>query len=409
MSQNAPFDFSEEEVMIQQAVRKWALEKLAPKVRDLDAERILPYPLMKDFVQTFGLDAMARAFIESMPDTPLEPGKKTRRGGNRDQAVFGAFMGLELSRWSPAFAMAFGVSLGLAGGGVMSRGTPRQIRRWALPLLTFEKVGSWALTEPGAGSDAFGSMKTTARKSGGGYILKGQKTFITNAPHADIFLLYARVTQGAGEEGFVQPFVLERGMKGLTTGPAMRKMGMHASPTGEIFLDDVEVSTEHLLGESETSTGRDHVKEGFYGERAGVVGPCLGIIEQCLEQSLKYARERSQFGRKIAEYQLIQEKIARMYVARENVRNIFLKHLNNLRNGQVNSLAEASAWKLYCAQTATGVAMEAIQLHGGYGYMADFHVEMLARDAKLFQIGGGTDEIQTTTIARNLLENGLSL
>jgi alkylation response protein AidB-like acyl-CoA dehydrogenase len=183
---------------------------------------------------------------------------------------------------------------------------------------------------------------------------------------------------------------------------------MHASPTGQVFLSDVRVPKARLLGETEDiGEAREQARDVFHGERTGLIPMALGIIERCLDESLKYARTREQFGQPIGEYQLIQEKLARMFVARENVRNLFFKFLHHQANKLRMSMAEASVCKLYGARMATEVAMEAVQLMGGNGYMQEFVVERLARDAKLLQIGGGTDEIQIVTIAKHLLREGM--
>jgi alkylation response protein AidB-like acyl-CoA dehydrogenase len=307
---------------------------------------------------------------------------------------------MELSRVCPGFALAMGASLGLCGGAILARGTPAQKERFALPVMTMEKIGAWALTEPGAGSDAFGSMTTRARPVDGGYRLSGSKTFITNAPHADVFVVYART----GEEGDVRAFIVERAMPGVATGPAFKKMGMHASPTGEVFLDDVLVPADQLLGGDDGQTSRAAARSSLKGERFGMTPMALGIVDRCLEESTRYARERTQWGKPIASFQLVQEKIARMYVVRSVIHALLMRQLEAERAGTPLPVEEASASKLYCARMTTEVAMEAVQLKGGAGYMQEGIVEMLARDAKLLQIGGGTDEIQILRIARELLE-----
>ena len=200
-------------------------------------------------------------------------------------------------------------------------------------------------------------------------------------------------------------FVLDSGMPGLEQSKPLRKMGMHSSPTGELFLTDVRAGRDRLIGETEDlpSGGRDGAKATFQQERAGVAAMALGIIEQCLERSVAYAREREQFGHRIGDFQLIQQKLAIMEVARMNVQNLVFRTIELARAGQSMTFAEASAMKLYSAQAATNVALEAVQLFGGNGYMAEFEVEQLARDAKVLQIYAGTDEIQTVAIARALL------
>ena len=183
-------------------------------------------------------------------------------------------------------------------------------------------------------------------------------------------------------------------------------MGLHSSPTGELFLTDVRVGKDRLLGETEGKggeEGRDSAKGNFTTERAGVAAMSLGLIEECLKLSVQYAKDRLLWERPIAEFQLIQLKLARMEIARLNVENLVFRHIEMSSAGKSLTLAEASAMKLYSAQAASDVAMEAVQLFGGNGYMSEFRVEQLARDAKVFQIYAGTDEIQVTHIARDLL------
>jgi alkylation response protein AidB-like acyl-CoA dehydrogenase len=301
---------------------------------------------------------------------------------------------------------AMGVSVGLTAGAILSKGTAAQKERWALDLLTFDKIGSWAITEPDSGSDAFGSMKATARRDGqGGYLLNGTKTFITNGPYADTIVFICKLDEPgtAPEDRPVLTFVLDRGMPGLTQSGPMRKMGLHSSPTGELFLQDVRAGSDRLLGENEAGQSRSGAKATFSVERTGVAAMALGIVERCLELSLAYARDRVQFGRPIGEFQLIQEKLARMEVARMNLQNLVFRQIELAAAGRGPTLAEASAMKLYAARAATEVALEAVQVYGGNGYMAEYRVEQLARDAKVLQIYAGTDEIQISAIARSLL------
>ena len=207
------------------------------------------------------------------------------------------------------------------------------------------------------------------------------------------------------EDRKVVTFVLDKGMPGLTQTKPLRKMGMHSSPTGELFLDDVRVGKDRLLGETEDPAGggRSGAKDTFSMERSGVAAMSLGIIERCLELCVQYAKDRVQFGQPIGEFQLIQDKLARMEVARLNVQNLVFRFIEMGAAGASLSLAEASAMKLYSARAAVEVAMEAVQVFGGNGYMSEFRVEQLARDAKVLQIYAGTDEIQITHIAKDLL------
>ena len=404
-------DFSEEEKLAQSAIRAWCVQNLESKVRAMEAGTLSVYPTMREMAATFGIPDLARAQLakararaEAGPVGKAEA--RPRESGSGPSAGMMAILIMELSRCCPGFALAFGASLGLFGGAVMARGTLAQKEKWALPVLTMEKIGAWALTEPGAGSDAFGSMLTTARKVEGGWMLKGSKTFITNAPFADVFVVYARAGSGAREDSSpqdVRAFVVERSAKGVATSEPFAKMGMHASPTGEIFLDDVFVPGDQLLGGEEATNARSAAKASLSNERFGMTPMCLGMLERCLDESVKYAKERKQWGRPIAEFQLVQEKIAKMYTARTVAKTLLLRQLEAERLGVSLPAEEASATKLYCARVTTECALDAVQLMGGAGYMTGSVVEMMARDAKLFQIGGGTDEIQILRIAREVL------
>jgi alkylation response protein AidB-like acyl-CoA dehydrogenase len=392
-------DFSDEHKLAAQLIRTWCTTRLGPATPDLEEGKTPPYALMRELSATFGIADSVRAALQKERG-PARP----RRDSNEGPLM--ALLMMELSRFCPGFAMSFGASLGLCAGAIVARGTPEQRTRFALPVLTMEKIGAWALTEPGAGSDAFGSMVTRARRAEGGWRLSGSKTFITNAPYADTFVIYARVApEGSASDASedVQAFVVERGAAGLTTGRPMKKMGMHTSPTGEIFLDDVFVATDQRLGGDDATTARAAAKSSLKGERFGMTPMCLGIVDRCLEESVRFAKERVQWGQPIAAFQLVQEKIARMYTARTVIHTLLMRQLEAERSGVALPVEEASACKLYCARTTTDVAMDAVQLKGGSGYMRDGIVEMLARDAKLLQIGGGTDEIQILRIAREVL------
>jgi hypothetical protein len=304
---------------------------------------------------------------------------------------------------------ALGVSVNLTAGAILKRGTAEQQERWALDLVTLRKVGSWALTEPDSGSDAFGSMLSTAQQDGDGFVLNGTKTFITNGPYADTIVFICKLvsgaTPGSGRDPVVS-FVLDRGMPGLEQTPPLRKMGMHSSPTGQLFLSDVRAEPERLLGGMAARSGgsaRAGAQATFASERASVAAMALGIIEACLEMSVSYARSRTQFGKPIAEFQLIQDKLARMEVSRLNVQNMVFRYIEHLTSGVPISFGEACAMKLYSARAAVDVAMEAVQLFGGNGYMSEFRVEQLARDAKVLQIYAGTDEMQVIGVAKDLI------
>jgi alkylation response protein AidB-like acyl-CoA dehydrogenase len=247
-------------------------------------------------------------------------------------------------------------------------------------------------------------MKATARRDGDGYVLNGQKTFITNGPYADTIIFICKLDDGRPPaERRVLSFILDRGTPGLTASKPLRKMGLHGSPTGQLFLDDVRVPRERLIGETEEAPANAGTKDTFTAERTGVAAMALGIIHECQQLSLEYSQRRVQFGRPISQFQLIQLKLANMEVARMNVQNIVFRLIELAAAGRRIDIAEASACKLYSAQAAMQCALEAVQLFGGNGYMAEYRVEQLCRDAKVLQIYAGTDEIQISQIARSLL------
>ena len=408
------FEWTEEQKMIKEAVRQFVEKEIAPHLDELEHGDTPPYEILRLMFKTFGMDVMAGAgFDRRIAKEEAGGGAKTApRGASEEEEGGGGGGGMmmlpiiEICRYCPGMITAMGVSVGLTGAAIMSKGTLAQKKRWARDLLTLEKIGSWAITEPGSGSDAFGSMRSTARRDGDEYLLNGSKTFITNGPYADTIVFICKLDEGnPPEERKVLTFVLDSGMPGLTQSKPLRKMGMHSSPTGELFLDDVRVGKDRLLGETEDipGGGRAGAKDTFSMERSGVAAMALGIIEMCLEKCVQYSKDRVQFGQPIGEFQLIQEKLALMEVARLNVQNLVFRSLEMGEAGRDLTLAEASAMKLYSARAATEVAMEAVQLHGGNGYMSEFHVEQLARDAKVLQIYAGTDEIQITHIAKDLL------
>jgi acyl-CoA dehydrogenase len=408
------FEWSEEQLMIRDAVRQFVEAEIAPRREELEHGDLPPYDVLRKLFATFGMDAMARSSFKARIEREKRvaageeepPATGDRSAGDANTAAMTMVPIIEICRYSPGMVTAMGVSMGLTSAAIMSRGTIAQKERWALDLLTLDKIGAWAITEPGSGSDAFGSMRSTARRDGDEYVLNGSKTFITNGPFADTIVFICKLDEGnPPEERTILSFVLDRGMPGLEQSKPLRKMGMHSSPTGELFLTDVRVGRDRLIGETEDvpSGGREGAKDTFSMERSGVAAMALGIIDKCLELSVQYAKDRVQFGHPIGEFQLIQEKLARMEVARLNVQNLVFRFLEMTVAGKSLTLAEASAMKLYSARAATEVAMEAVQLFGGNGYMSEFHVEQLARDAKVLQIYAGTDEIQITHIAKDLL------
>ena len=399
------YQWSDEQLMVREAVRRFVEDEIKPNLDELEHGDTPPYDVLRKMIRTFGIDAMARdSFKRRIEAEKAGEALDRSEGGGGTGSAMAIIPIIELCRYCPGMVTAMGVSMGLTAAAIMSKGTTRQKERWALDLLTMDKIGSWAITEPDSGSDAFGAMKATARRDGDEYVLNGSKTFITNGPFADTIVFICKLDEGNDpKDRKVLTFVLEKGMPGLEQSKPLRKMGMHSSPTGELFVSDLRVGREHLLGETEDVPARSGAKDTFSMERTGVAAMALGIVERCLELSLDYARNRVQFGRPIGEFQLIQLKLAKMEVARLNIQNLVFRQLEMAADGKGMSLAEASACKLYSAQSAMEVALEAVQLFGGNGYMAEFHVEQLARDAKVLQIYAGTDEIQVSQIARSLL------
>ncbi len=409
------FEWSEEQLAIRDTVRRFVEEEVAPNVDALEHGDTPPYEVIRKLYATFGLDALARESFKKALERKTSsggaaPSEAAGRAEGRSNAALTLIPIIELCHYCPGIVTALGVSTGLAGGTIMKSGSPAQMERWGLDLLTLDKIGAWAITEPDSGSDALGGMKSTAVRDGDEYVLNGNKTFITNGPYADTIVYYAKLDDGSDtplRERPVLTFILDRGMPGLEQSKPFRKMGLHSSPTGELFLTDVRAGPDRLLGETEGraggNEGRESAKGNFVTERAGVAAMSLGLIEECLKLSVQYAKDRLLWKRPIAEFQLIQLKLARMEVARLNVENLVFRHIEMSAAGKSLTLAEASAMKLYSAQAASEVALEAVQLFGGNGYMSEFRVEQLARDAKVFQIYAGTDEIQVTHIARDLL------
>jgi len=414
------FELPEGAKMIEQTLRQYLEKEVAPKVEAMEQGEISSFEVAKSLLQTLGLTEMARSQMKKLVgkkrnlEAAGEDVKNLRKelreeigkesGGGFDPII--GFVGIkEICRVSPSLMLVIAGQLGLCANTIISKGTSDQIEKYAIPLFTFEKAGCWGLTEPEAGSDAF-SLKTTAKPDGDYYILNGSKTFITNAPFSDIFVIWSHIDREKGSKAdkrLIYPFVIEKGTPGLSASKPMKKMGMKGSPTGEIFLDDVRVHRDQLLGKKE-KTGREEAKESLSGEREGTPAIAWGIIERCLDDCIEYACTRQQFGKYLIEFQLIQQKIAKMYMHLENVRNLAFKQAWAMKEGKSREEDFTSA-KFYSVVAACEVAAEAVQLMGGYGYMQEYHVEMLFRDAILVGIGGGTQEIQLLNCCKALIQD----
>ncbi len=396
--------FNDTQQMIVDMFRQYMLNEIEPLIDQIEDGTIPVFVPLSKMMDALGL----RAQVESMG-----VGNQIGGGGNKKKrepdpnnpmegmdVIAGNILIKEMARVSLGVAMSFGVSTGLAGGTILGKGTLDQKKAYGLPLMTLDKIGAWCLTEPGAGSDALKSMRTSAVEDGDSYVLNGSKTFITNGPVADIFVVYAKLNKGQGNKE-IQNFIVLRDDPGFSVGQPFEKMGMKSSPTCEIFFDNCRIPMDRFVGEVREKKSRDHVKEGLSTERSGIPAMSLGVIERCLEIAVQYAGEREQFGRPIIDFQLVQARLARMYVVMENVRNIFFRTMHQTIYGGMTRL-DVCAGKLYCAEMATWVANEAISILGGYGYMREYTVERLARDAKLLEIGAGTTEMQIITIGQEL-------
>ncbi|MGU3501826.1 acyl-CoA dehydrogenase family protein [Mycobacterium sp. C31M] len=408
-------EWSDVDIAVRDAVREFIDKEIRPNIDALESGDMEPYPIIRKLFATFGIDVMARESLERRLSRLRDGGapKEAKSsggmfGGGPDQAGMGFVLISELCRVSMGLVTGMGVSLGLTVPTIQGRGTPAQQERWLPGLVTYEKIGAWAITEPDSGSDAFGGMKSYVTRDGEDYILNGQKTFITNGPDADVVVVYAKLDEPGVEkrDRKVLTFVLDRGMEGFVQSKPFHKMGIHSSRTGELFFNNVRLGRDRLLGETENNAsgdGRDSARSSFSAERIGVAAMALGVIEECLRLSVDYAKTRVLWGKEIGQFQLIQLKLANMEVARMNVRNMLFRVIESAQQGAPISLAEASAMKWYCSQAATDVAMEAVQLFGGNGYMTEYRVEQLARDAKSLMIYAGSNEVQITHVARGLL------
>jgi isovaleryl-CoA dehydrogenase len=267
------------------------------------------------------------------------------------------------------------------------------------PLLRGEEIGALALTEPDAGSDAV-AIRTTAVHHGTTYVLDGTKQFITNGPVADTLIVYAKTAPDRGSRGISAFVVRRKETPGFSVSRSLDKMGMRGSPTGELVFRSAEVPADQLLGVE--NEGVEVMMGGLNVERAVLAAIPVGIIAECLDLSVAYAREREQFGHKIGEFQLIQEKIANMYFHLEASRLLLWRALAAVQGDKRTGRLSAAALT-FASEASTRAALDAIQIHGGYGYMRDLPVERLARDAKLLEIGAGTSEIRRLLVARELL------
>ena len=375
------FTLSEEHRLVQSTVREWAASRLLPIAAEMDRTGSYPRALVREL----GEMRLTGVFI------PEEYG-----GGGMDTVSYCIVLE-EIARAEAALAAVLSVNNSLDCYPLYAFGTEAQKRTYLTELARGRKLGCYCLTEPTAGSDA-ASLQTSARRDGASWVLNGTKIFVTNGVEADVLVIYAR-TGGEGPHG-VSAFIAERGDPGLSVGKVERKLGIHASSTAEIVLQDCRLPADRLLGEE--GQGFTVAMATLDGGRIGIAAQALGIARAALEDAVAYAKDRRQFGRPIAQFQATQWKIADM-ATRIQAGRLLMYRAAWIRDQGRRHTLEASMAKLFASETAMWAATQAVQIYGGYGYIQDYPVERHFRDAKITEIYEGTSEVQRLVIARQVL------
>lgn len=376
------FLLTEDQLMLREMVRKFAKEKIEPVASDNERNHRFP----KDIIKEAGeLGLMGIAY----PDT---------YGGAGMDFVSYMIAVEEISRYCASTGVIISAHSSLVCDPIFRFGTEEQKQKYLPGLLSGEKIGSFSLTESSAGSDS-GATKTTAKFENGKWILNGSKIFATNGQEADYFVLIASTEPGAKTRG-VTAFIVEAGTPGYSIGKVEKKLGIRSSSTTEIILENVEVPDENRLGE--LNKGFKLAMVTLDGGRLGISAQALGIARACIEDSIKYAKERYQFDQPIANFQAIQWMIADMWVRYEQSYLLTLR-ASMMKDRKDNYSRESAMAKLSSSETAMFCANKAIQIHGGYGYTEDFNVERYYRDAKICELYEGTSEIQRLVISKSLL------
>ncbi len=378
---------SAEERDLREAARRFARAEIAPVAERMDREDYFPRELFRRMGE--------QGF--------LAPTVPTEYGGLGLSPVSQALLLEEVARVSPALALSVGAHSNLFADNLARNGSDDLRRRFLPPVADGRAVGALALTEPNAGSDAV-SLRTRAERDGDHYVLTGSKQFITNGPVADTLLVYAKTAPDRGSRG-ISAFVVPRDTPGFQVAKSLDKMGMRGSPTGELAFDHCRVPADQRVGRE--NEGVAVMMSGLNVERAVLSAIPVGIMAECLDRSIEYARQREQFGQKIGRFELIQEKLANMSTDLEASRLLMYAALDSVTSDR-RRMAPAAAALTFASEASTRVALEAIQIHGGYGYMRDLPLERLARDAKLLEIGAGTSEIRRLLVARELLGPGFA-
>ncbi len=374
------FELGEMADAIRDSTRRFAADRIAPLAARIDAEDWFPVELWPE-MGALGLHGIT--VEEEFGGLGL---------GYLEHVVAQE----EVARASASIGLSYGAHSNLCVNQIRRWASPEQKRKYLPKLISGEHIGSLAMSEAGAGSDVVG-MKLRADRKGDHYVLNGTKFWITNAEHADTLVVYART--GEGSRG-ITTFLIEKGMKGFSIGQKIEKMGMRGSPTAELVFDDCEVPEENVMGPLNGGVGV--LMSGLDYERTVLAGIQLGIMQACLDVVLPFVRERKQFGQAIGSFQLIQAKVADMYVALNSARAYVYAVARACDAGRTTRFDAAGAI-LYASESAVRVGMESIQALGGAGYTKDWPVERFARDAKLLDIGAGTNEIRRMLIGRELI------
>jgi alkylation response protein AidB-like acyl-CoA dehydrogenase len=376
------FELSEEQQLLRKTVRAFAEAELAPHSREWDERQEFPREV---FARLGALGLAGACWPEAY-------------GGSGLGTLDWALVMEELARADAGVALSLAAHHGLCSAHIHLVGSEEQKQRFLPPLASGAKVGCWALTEPGSGSDA-GGMRTTAVRDGAFFVLTGSKNFITNGGIADTAVVMAVTDRAASKKG-ISAIVVERGTPGFRSGRKEDKLGVRSSDTSELVLEDCRVPAANLLGRQ--GMGFVDTLRILDKGRIAIAAFSLGIAQAALEASVRYARERRQFGHPIADFQAIQFKVAEMAMKVDAAR-LLTWRAAALADRAAAHTAESSMAKLFASEAAVEIALEAVQLHGGYGYIKEYPVERYLRDAKLGTIGEGTSEVQRLVIARLLL------
>ena len=376
------FSLSEEQQLLRKTVREFAEAEIGPHAREWDEKQEFPREV---FTKLGALGLMGVVW-------PAE------YGGSGMSTLDYAIVMEELSRVDAGVALSVAAHNSLSSGHIFLAGSEEQKKKYLTPLARGEKVGCWGLTENSAGSDA-GGTKTTAVRDGAHWVINGSKTFITNGRVADTAVVMAVTDRAKGNKG-ISAFILERGMKGFRSGKKEDKLGVRSSDTSELVFEDCRVPAENLLGQ-EGCGFVDTLKILDRG-RIGIAAFSIGIAQAALEASMTYSQGRRQFGHPIADFQAIQFKIADM-ATKVSAARLLAWHAASLRDAGKEHKVESSMDKLFASEAAVEIALDAVQIHGGYGYLKEYPVERYLRDSKLGTIGEGTSEVQRLVIARELL------